>query len=87
MAAGGLGGSGQLARRSRLARVRHAGNDKWNDPCKPSNWWFPLRESQGSFPHSPAEQQVVSPGRLVLRLLSFASAVAAISESGFPLAC
>ena len=29
-------------------RTKHAGNEKWNDPCKPSNWWFPLRGSPGS---------------------------------------
>ena len=29
-----------------------AGNEKWNDPYKPSNWWFPLRGPLGSFLHS-----------------------------------
>ena len=28
-----------------------AGNEKYNDPCKPSNWWFPFWESKNaSFP-------------------------------------
>ena len=31
-----------------LAGARDAGNGHY----KPSNWWLPLRESPGSFPHS-----------------------------------
>ena len=34
-----------------------AGNEKWNDPCKPSNWWFPLRGPNSilhSLPVAPA---------------------------------
>ena len=33
-----------------------SGNENWNDSFKPSHWWFPSRESPGSFPHSLASK-------------------------------
>ena len=29
-----------------------AGTENWNYPSKPSNWWFPFRDSLISFPHT-----------------------------------
>ena len=40
-----------FGRGSGFSRQKLAGNEKWNDPYKPSNWWFPLR-GLGSFPPS-----------------------------------
>ena len=36
-----------------LAAARDAGKEKWNDPYKPSNWWFAFEDSLGFIPAFP----------------------------------
>ena len=42
-----LATAGRERRSNNLVRETQ---EKWNEPCEPSNWWFPLRDSLGSFP-------------------------------------